>query len=140
MVATTLFVRGSMRETVPSPLFATQTLPAPYAIPTGARPTVMAVATGPVSQAMRETVSLAVLVTHTAPPPTATPLGCKPTVIGATLGLFVEGSMRVTLESSQFAIQTDPNPSAIAAGWVPANRGPTTCPDVGLIRKMLESP
>ena len=45
MVATTLFVAGSIRETVPSPELATHTDPAPTATCSGTAPTVIVATT-----------------------------------------------------------------------------------------------
>src|SRR2546428_4037866 len=101
MVATTLFVPGSILETVPSPLFATQTAPAPYAMPTGARPTGIEL-TDSVLGSIRDTAPWAVPVTQTAPPPTATPLGCRTTEITCPVGPYVGELKRATLLCSPF--------------------------------------
>ena len=55
---TTLFVRGSIRETVPSPEFDTQTLPPPAASPYGLAPTGMRATTRFVRGSIRATVLL----------------------------------------------------------------------------------
>ena len=53
IVRTTSFVAGSMRETVPSPEFATQTAPAPTAMAVGSSPTRMVLPAEPVLGSMR---------------------------------------------------------------------------------------
>ena len=55
---TTLFVRGSMRETVPSPELDTQIAPPPDASPYGRAPTGMRATTRFVRGSMRATVLL----------------------------------------------------------------------------------
>src|SRR5262245_37694215 len=76
-------VVGSMRETVPLLLFATQTAPFPYAIPVGASPTLIFVTFG-LPGSTRVTVSSGVFATHTAPEPTATPVGPFPIGVRCT--------------------------------------------------------
>src|SRR3954469_526814 len=69
IVAATLLVLGSMRETLPSPWFSTQIAAGPAAIKRGDLPTVMVSATRLVFGSTRATVPCSVLVTHTAPSP-----------------------------------------------------------------------
>ena len=85
-----------MRLTVPSPLLATQTEPAPTAIPVGAFPTLIVLVTALVSGSMRATASSPFSVTHTPPSPTATPLGSWPTAIAVRRPV---ASTRVTVSA-----------------------------------------
>ena len=71
IVATTVFVLGSIREIVSSNEFATQTAPSPAAMPSIPRPTRIVLVTRFVVGSMRETVSSSMAVTHTAPSPAA---------------------------------------------------------------------
>ena len=64
-----------MRVTVPSPLLATHTEPAPTATPAGAWPTGIVAVTALVLGSIRTTASSPVSATHTPPSPTAIPLG-----------------------------------------------------------------
>src|SRR5689334_1863517 len=73
IVATTLFVFGSMRETLPSPWFSTQTASRPAAMKRGDLPTVIVSATRFVCGSTRATVPCSVLVTQTASSPNANP-------------------------------------------------------------------
>ena len=66
MVWTTRLVAALMRETVRSPLLATQIEPLAPAMPVGALPTSMVSTTARVWGSIRETVPSPVLVTHTA--------------------------------------------------------------------------
>ena len=65
MVATTVSDRGSIRDTVPSTLLATQTAPGPTAIPVGPAPTRMVAVVAPVAGSIRVTVPSTVSATHT---------------------------------------------------------------------------
>src|SRR5512133_2398846 len=90
--ATTSCVAGSIRQTVPSPLHATQTDPKPYVIAVGPSPTF----TGSCERVVgsnRITWSLPSLAIQTAWPPTATSTGTADVGICSTT-LFVTGSMR----------------------------------------------
>src|SRR5262245_37237477 len=111
----TLPVFRSMRHTVPSPAFATQTAPSPKAIALGASPTGIddeELASG----STRDTVSSKLFATHTEPGPTAIARGPRPTLIDST-AMAVCGSIReIVLRSSPLAIQTSPGPTAIADG------------------------
>jgi hypothetical protein len=106
-------VRASIRVTVPSPLFATHTEPAPIATPAGARPTAIVSVTDRVAGSIRATLSSSEYATHTPPSPTAIPVGPLPTGIGVSTPV---GSTRVTLSPSVSVSQVAPAPSAIAAG------------------------
>ena len=74
-----MFVGGSIRETVPSRLFVTQTAPPPVVIPLGPAPTPIVCTTAHFSGSIRETLLPSVFVTQTAPSPTATRVGVAPT-------------------------------------------------------------
>src|SRR3954454_9605539 len=80
----TVFVPGSIRETVPSRLLTTQTAPAPVAIPLGPFPTGIVSTTAVVPESIRDTVWRAALVTQYAPSPAATVAGVGPTPVSAT--------------------------------------------------------
>src|SRR5437868_4508888 len=73
IVAATLFVFGSIRDTLPSPWFSVHTAPAPVAMKRGDLPTGMVSAIRLVFGSTRVTVLASVLVTHTAPSPNASP-------------------------------------------------------------------
>ena len=77
----TASVAGSIRETVPSWRFATQTAPSPNATLAGPLPTLIAFTTLPESGSMRTTLPLASLATHSAPAPAAIAVGLAPTAI-----------------------------------------------------------
>src|SRR5262245_51835763 len=73
IVATTLLVFASMRETLPSPWFSDHTAPAPAAMNRGLGPTLIVSTTRLVFGSTRVTRSLSVLVTHTAFSPNVNP-------------------------------------------------------------------
>ena len=107
-------VAVSMRVTVSSPSFATQTAPSPYASAIGRRPTLI-VQIGPsanVTGSKRCTVASPALATQTAPPPTTTAVGLAPArVVPETRR--VPGSIRASVESP-YTAHTWPWPSATA--------------------------
>src|SRR4051794_5262398 len=70
IVATTVFVFGSMRDTVPSPWFSVQTAPSPAAMKRGTFPTGIVSTTRLVYGSTRETTFFSALVTQTASSPT----------------------------------------------------------------------
>ena len=105
IVFTTLLRTGSIRDTVPSRLFATQTLPKPTAMPVGERPTGIVVVTEFVAGSIRTTAPASRSATQTAPAPTATASAPSPTVIDS-ITCFVTGSIRATLLPSRV---TDPH-------------------------------
>src|SRR4051812_30965523 len=80
----TVFVPGSIRETVPSRLLTTQTAPAPVAIPLGPLPTGIVSTTAFVRESIRDTVWRSALVIQYAPSPAATAVGVAPTPMCAT--------------------------------------------------------
>src|SRR6476619_2931421 len=84
MLWTTIFVPGSIRETVPSRLLTTQTAPAPVAIPLGPLPTGIVSTTAFVPESIRDTVWRSALVIQYAPSPAATAVGVAPTPVAAT--------------------------------------------------------
>ena len=106
-----------MRDTVPSPLFATQAAPAPTATPDGRCPTRTVSRTAPVSGSIRTTVPSSASVTHTDPGPTATPAGPLPTGIASAAPL--SASIRLTVLPSASATQIAPAPAATALGARP---------------------
>src|SRR4029453_13268613 len=73
MVATTLFVFGSIRETLPSPWLSVHTAPPPAAMNRGDLPTGIVSTTRLVRGSTRATLLCSVLVTHTASSPKASP-------------------------------------------------------------------
>ena len=80
IVFTSCLVAGSMRDTVPSPAFATQTEPAPTATAAGCLPTgIWSVAFEPGS--ILVTMSSLSLVTQAAPCPKAIPVDRRPTLV-----------------------------------------------------------
>src|SRR2546423_506465 len=92
IVALTRSVRGSTRETVPSPLLATHTDPSPQATLRGRLPTAIVVFTESVLGSIRTTLSANGSATHTAASPTAMPLAPGPT--GITADTPLAGSIR----------------------------------------------
>src|SRR6185437_5209730 len=84
-------VAGSIRWTVPSSPLATQTAPAPAAMPSGRAPTwIPRFVTAPVTAAIRSTVPSPSLTTHTAPLPAAMATGRLPTwIVSTTLSVTV---------------------------------------------------
>ena len=113
IVAIFLSVTGSMRVTVPSPLFATHTEPAPSETPVGECPTGIVAVTAFVLGSIRTISSSSVSATHTPPSPTAIPLGPWPTASDLTKPV---GSTRVTLLASASVTHTASAPRAIPAG------------------------
>ncbi len=92
-----LSVSGLILLTVPSPLLATHTDPAPNAIPAGDRPTGIVAVTDREPGSIRTTASSSESTTHTPPAPTVIPVGPLPTGIGVSSPL---GSTRTTLSAS----------------------------------------
>ena len=85
MVSVTVPVRGSIRETVSSCVFATQTAPAPTARAVGPCPTEVVPITAPsLAGSRRVTVLSSESVTQTLPAPAAIALGSFPTEVLAT--------------------------------------------------------
>ena len=115
IVFTTLPRTGSIRDTVPSRLFATQTLPKPTAMSVGERPTGIVVVTEFVAGSIRTTAPASRSATHTAPAPTATASAPSPTVIDAITS-FVTGSIRTTLLPRASPTHTAPAPTATLVG------------------------
>src|SRR5262245_7546684 len=81
---TGLFVAGSIRQTVASRLFTTQTAPPPVVIPLGPLPTGIVSTTAVVPGSIRDTACPSALVTQYAPSPAATAVGVAPTLVAAT--------------------------------------------------------
>ena len=129
----TLFVCGSIRETVPLNSFATQTASRadrdvawPFSDPqqTEARPSVRVDARDGASS---------VFATQTEPRPTAIAPGPLPTLI-VWVTVFVSGLIRKTLEPASFVTQTEPAPTAIAVGVPPVGIVLTTVSVAGSTR------
>ena len=112
----TLPVAASMRVTVRSSAFVTQTEPKPYATAVGPAPTGIGSPTTAFDCGLIQlTVSSSWLATQTPPPPTAIPLGPAPTGIVCTAP--VDGSIRDTVSAFASAAQTTPSlPTATAVG------------------------
>jgi hypothetical protein len=113
IVACTLLVWASTLVTVPSPLLATHTDPAPKATPAGDRPTAIVAVTDRVPGSIRTTLSSSESTTHTPPPPTVIAPGALPTAIGVSSPV---GSTRTTLSASLSVSHIAPSPIAIPAG------------------------
>ena len=120
IVCTTLLRSGSIRDTVPSRLFATQTLPSPTAMPVGPRPTGIVVVTELVAGSIRTTAPSRRSATQTAPSPTAIASGPFPTGVVAVTR-FRAGSMRATLLPCESLAHTAPAPIATLARLFPVS-------------------
>src|SRR4051812_48747484 len=118
----------SIRVIVPSPVFATQTEPAAWTIPSGPTPTPIFWTTVFVPGSIRETVPSRLLTTQTAPSPVAIPLGPLPTGIVSTTA-FVPGSIRETEWPSALVTQYAPSPAATAVGVAPTAVAATRRPE-----------
>src|SRR4029079_8464676 len=106
--ATTRFVAGSKRASVPLVSVINQTLPAPAAIPPSLSPIVVGsvAVTVPVFRSTRDIVDSPQLGTHRVPKPAASPEhGALPTLIRPTTAL-ARGSMRVTEFAGSFETHT----------------------------------
>src|SRR5438093_1541645 len=125
-----------MRETVPSPLLATQTAPPPIASAVGFVPTGIAAVTELASGSIRRTVLSPLSATQTAPGPTTIALGLLPTGIVVVAPVW---STRVTLPDPPFATQTAPAPTAIALGPLPTSAEATTLSRAGSTRDTVPS-
>ena len=134
----TVFVAGSMRETVPSSEFATHTEPSPNAMPVGPLPTLTVSTTLPRRESMRTTVRLDPSVTQTLPPPTAMPRPIAPVGIVSTTRPRTT-SILVTLRSSALVTQTAPSPTARAVGVTPTGIAWTSRFVCGSIRDTVPS-
>ena len=128
---TTWFTFGSIFETVPSRLFATQTKPCPIAIPLGPWPTWIVSTSRFVDGSIRETVPSSAFVTQIAPRPTAIFVGVAPTPTSPTR--WPDGSKMPT-ESPATAFGAPPRPPwpsakigiATAAAITPASADRST--------------
>src|SRR5690242_719392 len=121
-VATTVFVAGSIRETLGPPLFTTQTAPGVVAIPSGCRPTGIVAATELSRGSIRKTASSNRRAIQSAPlPAAASPqlpgksaqrffdaMGARATTV------FVPGSIRIKIGTASLVAQTAPSPTARA--------------------------
>ena len=105
---------GSNLVTVPSPLFATHTDPAPTATPAGESPHGDRRGHRRVSGSIRTTASSSESTTHTPPAPTAIPVGALPTPIGVSSPL---GSTRTTLPASGSVSHIAPRRLRSQPGW-----------------------
>ena len=120
IVLTTLLLRGSIRDTVPSRLFATQTPPKPTMTSVGARPTGMVVVTELVAGSMRTTVSSRRSATQSAPAPYAAAPDPRPTGVVPTTS-SPAGSMRATLSPLASLAQTPLAPTARLVTLLPVS-------------------
>ena len=135
-----MFVFGSIRETVPSPLFATHAAPAPTAIADGPLPTGIAVEASDAGL-MRHTVPSPAFAVQIDPSPYAIALGRDPTLRVATGPVSnVAGLKRQYVESSPFATQTASSAYVIPLGPPPAYPRSATRPLSGSIRTSVEFP
>ena len=100
----TEFVCGSIRETVPSRLFATHAAPLPKAMPVGPFPTGIAKTCFPVVGSTRTTWPAARSLAHSVPAPNASPVAAT----GSVDGLPLFGSILVIVPSPVLATQTEP--------------------------------
>ena len=91
-----LFVRVSMRGTVPSTESATHAAPSPMAMPDGSMPGTMVFSSRPVDAFTRTTRSRGPTVTHTDPSPKATYSGDSPTCTGLPSTFFESGFTRTS--------------------------------------------
>ena len=130
---------GSIRETVPSSPFATQSAPAPYASAVGAVPDA-GFGSSPafVPGSIRETWPRSSSLTQTAPPPTAMPLPTSPVAI-VLIRRPLRALSRVTDRSPAFVTQTEPNPAATATGTFPTGIVSTTWFVPGSMRETVPS-
>ena len=103
--AVTEFVSGSIRETVPSRLFATHAAPSPKAIPVGPFPTWVAPTCFPVFGSMRTTLPTARWLAHSVPAPKASSVAATGSVL---VRVPLSGSILVIVPSPVFATQTEP--------------------------------
>src|SRR5439155_12531559 len=92
IVATTWLVVGSIRDTVPSPWFRTQSAPSPAARNRGDGPTRTLASTLLVAGSIRETTDWVVLLAQTAPKPATTANEPGGTVISVEI-TFRNGSI-----------------------------------------------
>jgi hypothetical protein len=121
-----------IRVTVPSPLLATHTDPAPNATAVGERPTGIVCVTDSVPGSILTSLSSSESTTHTAPSPTVMPLGPSPTGMGFTKP--VAGSTRTTLSASVSVSHTALSPTAIPIGVALGSQRCATAPVVALRR------
>jgi hypothetical protein len=117
-VARTESVAGSIRDTVPSRVLATQTLPDPIATAVGPFPTGIAWTTSLDAGSMRSSVPEFSLATHTPPTPTAIPAGPGPTGIVFVTEPLPRSNLE-TVPSISFTTHTASLPNATAPGEFP---------------------
>ena len=138
IVWTTRFARGSMRDTVPSTLFATQTAPAPTAIPVGPAPTSMVAVDCP--RRGIEPRDLAVSGVGDPDPGGADGDGAR-RVTHRRLARHDAGA--VDARDGVVEVVRDPGrppPSAMAAGSLPRSAVPSTSPDLVARRATVAFP
>src|ERR1700733_12065121 len=123
-------VAGSILDTAPLTLSATQTAPLAYTTPAGAPPTLI-VCTLPVRGSKRVTAP-PVSAAQMLPAPTATPAGPCPIAI-ARDGRSSPGSTRSSSPVSWLTTQTAPAPTAMPVGALPRGMTDTTSPVAALI-------
>ena len=114
-----------MRDTVPSPWFATHTVPSATATPLGCAPTTTgAPNTAPVVALMRVSSPSPALETHMYVPSNARPTGNVPTATGEPTVAFVAGSTRLTVPSRKLVAHTSDPSVASPSGEPPASTVP----------------
>src|ERR1700729_719072 len=123
-------VAGSILDTVPLTLSATQTAPLAYNTPAGAPPTLI-VCILPVRGSKRVTAPSA-SAAQMLPAPTATPSGPCPIAIACD-GRAAPGSTRSSSPPSWLTTQTAPAPDAMPVGALPSGMTETTAPVAALI-------
>ena len=138
-VATTLFVAGSILETLGPPLFTTQTAPGVVAIPSGWGPTGIVAASELSRGSIRKTLSSDTRAIQSAPlPAAASPqlpgnsvqaffdaIGVRATTV------FVPGSIRIKIGTASLVTQTAPSPTARAPEFGGIEILATTLPTPG---------
>src|SRR5262245_53395194 len=129
-----------MRETVPSPVFATQTAPAPNATADGSSPTRIVVVE-PESGSIRHTTSSPAQATQIAPSPKASAAGRRATLnVRTGPASNVRGLKRCTVASPRFATQTASRVTSTALGVEPVSAEPAGRTATGRTRASVESP
>ena len=130
---------GSMRDTVPSRLFVTQTRRCRRRRRSGPLPTRIDLVTAPERGSIRTSVVAAGSVTHTAPPPTAIQRAAAPTSIVVHGRARWRGRSSRSLRSSAFVTQTAPAPKATPVGVFPTRIGRRPLPVAGSMRETVPS-
>ncbi len=147
-VATTLFVAGSILETLGPPLFTTQTAPGVVAIPSGWGPTGIVAASELVLGSIRKTLLSNIRAIHSAPLPAA----ASPQLPGRSVHMFfdamgvrattvfVAGSIRNKIGTVSLVAQTAPSPTASAPEFGGIGILATTVPMLGRAARRAAEP